>query len=302
MAETDSLLKRLVSTFILDFATWLLGTAVQAARPLPSELPAATVAADRVFQVTLMDGRALLLHIEFQGRRSQVPMPWRMLEYMARLAHTHRLDLESVVLYLGRGAGADDTGLYEVHGLAGTPVLAWSYRVIRLWQLPAEALLVTPHVAPLALVGQMQIAHPQATLPAVVTRMRQVADVEQRGHLLTALVALLPEEEMVRMVERLLEDDELLLELPYLQRIREAGREEGREAGREEGREAGREEGRIEGRREGEAEMLLRLLRVRFGPLSAEVTTRATTADPETLLRWSERVLSAPTLEAVFAD
>jgi hypothetical protein len=50
---------------------------------------------------------------------------------------------------------------------------------------------------------------------------------------------------MVSMVERLLEDDELLLELPYLQRIRE--------------------EGRLEGRREGEAGMLLRLLRVRFG-------------------------------------
>jgi hypothetical protein len=84
------------------------------------------------------------------------------------------------------------------------------------------------------------------------------------------------------MVERLLEDDELLVELPYLQRIRAAGR--------------------AEGRREGEAEMLLRLLRVRFGPLPAEVTTRVTTADPETLLRWSERVLSAPTLEAVFAE
>jgi predicted transposase YdaD len=136
----------------------------------------------------------------------------------------------------------------------------------------------------------MQLAQPETTLTAVVTRMRRVADVEQRGHLLTAFVALLPEEEMVRMVERLLEDDELLLELPYLQRIREAGRAEGRE------------EGRIDGRREGEAAMLLRLLRVRFGPLPAEVTTRVTTADPETLLRWSERVLSVPTLEAVFAD
>ena len=286
MAETDSLLKRLVSTFILDFASWLLDTAVQSARPLQSELPAVTVAVDQVFQVTLTDGRTLLVHIEFQGRRSHVPMPWRMLEYMPRLASTYRLDMESVVLYIGRGAGADDTGLHEVHGLDGTPVLAWRYRVIRLWQMPAEALLMTPHVAPLALVGQMQLAQPEATLTAVVTRMRQVADIEQRRHLLTAFVALLPEEEMVRMVERLLEDDELLLELPYLQRIREAGRAEGRETGR----------------REGEAEMLLRLLRMRFGPLPAEITTRVTTADPETLLRWSERVLSAPTLEAVFAD
>jgi hypothetical protein len=132
MAETDSLLKRLVSTFILDFASWLLGTTVQAARPLQSELPAATVAVDQVFQITLTDGRTLLFHIEFQGRRSHMPMQWRMLEYMPRLASTYRLNLESVVLYIGRGAGADDTGLYQVHGLAGTPVLAWSYRVIRL--------------------------------------------------------------------------------------------------------------------------------------------------------------------------
>jgi predicted transposase YdaD len=213
-------------------------------------------------------------------------MQWRMLEYMPRLASTYRLDLESVVLYIGRGAGADDTGLYEVHGFDGTPVLLWCYRVLRLWQMSAEASLVTPQVAPLALVGQMQLAQPEETLTAIVTRMRRVADVEQRRHLLTALVALLPEEEMVRMVERLLEDDELLLELPYMQRIREAGRAEGR----------------LEGRREGEAEMLLRLLRLRFGSVPSEVTTRVTTADPETLLRWSERVLSSPTLEAVFAE
>jgi len=97
MAETDSLLKRLVSTFLLDFASWLLGTAVQTARPLQSELPGTTVAVDQVFQVTLANDRELLLHLEFQGRRSHEPMQWRMLEYMLRLAHMHRLDLESVV-------------------------------------------------------------------------------------------------------------------------------------------------------------------------------------------------------------
>ena len=57
MAETDSLLKRLVSTFMLDFASWLLGTAVQTARPLQSELPGTTVTVDQVFQVTLAKDR-----------------------------------------------------------------------------------------------------------------------------------------------------------------------------------------------------------------------------------------------------
>jgi len=101
--------------------------------------------------------------------------------------------------------------------------------------------------------------------------------------LLMALVALLPEEEMVTMVERLLAEDDLLaeLDLPYLRKIRAEGRQEGRQ--------------------EGEAEMLLRLLQLRFGPLPVAVTARVTAADAETLLRWSERVLSAPTLDAVFA-
>jgi hypothetical protein len=184
MAETDSLLKRLVSSFMLDFAGWLLGTAVQTARPLQSELPGTTVAVDQVFRVTLANDRELLLHLEFQGRRSHEPMPWRMLEYMPRLARLHRLDLESVVMYVGRGAGADDTGIYQVNGLDGTPVLAWRYRVIRLWQMPAEELLAARQVAP-----------PEVILPEVVNRMRRVTDEALRRHLLAALVALLPEEE-----------------------------------------------------------------------------------------------------------
>jgi predicted transposase YdaD len=278
MAETDSLLKRLVSTFILDFARWLLGTAVQTARPLQSELPGTTVAVDQVFQVTLASGRELLLHLEFQGRRSHEPMQWRMLEYMPRLARLHRLGLESVVIYVGRGAGADDTGIYQVHGFDGTPVLAWRYRVMRLWQMRAEELMAARQVAPLALLGQTQIAQPEATLSAVVARMRGVADVALRDHLLAALVALLPEEEMIRMVDRLLEEDEWLLELPFQRRIL------------------------AEGRRQGETEVLLRLLRLRFGALPEDVTSRLNAADAETLLRWSERVLSASTLDAVFAE
>ncbi len=267
-----------MSTFRLDFASWLLGTAVRTARPLQSELPGTTVAVDQVFQVTLANDRELLLHLEFQGRRSHEPMQWRMLEYIPRLAHIHRLDLESVVMDVGRGAGADDTGIYQVNGLDGTPVLAWRYRVIRLWQMQAEALMAARQVAPLALLGQTQMAQPEVILPVVVTRMRRVADVTLRGHLLTAFLALLPEEEMISMVERFLEEDEWLLELPYLRRIR------------------------AEGRRQGETEVLLRQLRVRFGALPEDVTARINAADAETLLRWSERVLSASTLDAVFGE
>lgn len=111
-------------------------------------------------------------------------------------------------------------------------------------------------------------------------RLRRIAANDTRSQLLRALVALLPEEEMVSMVERILDDDDILadLNLPYLRRIRN------------------------EGRREGESERLLRLLRARFGAVPPEVAARVAAADEATLVRWSERILSAPTLDAVLAE
>jgi len=141
MADTDSPLKQLFRAFITDGAAWLLQADVRDAHPLNVELPAETLAADQVFHVILADERALVLHIEFQGRTSHQPMEWRMLEYMTRLAYTHRLSLRSVVIYVGRGAGAGDTGRYQVNGPDGTPTLTWQYSVIRLWQMRAEELL-----------------------------------------------------------------------------------------------------------------------------------------------------------------
>ena len=100
MADLDSPLKQLISAFIADFAAWLLHAEVREAHPVNVELPGGTLAADQVFLVTLADGRTHMLHIELQGRSSRPPMQWRMLEYMTRLASTHRLSVWSVVLYI----------------------------------------------------------------------------------------------------------------------------------------------------------------------------------------------------------
>jgi len=235
MADTDSPLKQLFSAFITDFAAWLLQADVRDAHPLNIELPAEMLAADQVFHVTLADERTLVLHIEFQGRTSHQPMEWRMLEYMTRLAYTHRLNLRSVVIYVGRGAGAGDTGRYQVNGPDGTPTLTWQYGIIRLWQMRAEELLAVGRPALLALVGQTQIEMPEIVLPEVVARMQSVPDTEMRGRLLAALTALIPEEEIIAMVERLIDREELLMDTPFLRRIRAEGREEGRAEARAEG-------------------------------------------------------------------
>jgi predicted transposase/invertase (TIGR01784 family) len=63
-----------------------------------------------------------------------------------------------------------------------------------------------------------------------------------------------------------------------------------------------REEGRQEGRQEGEARMLLRLLRLKFGPLALEIEERVRSTDADRLLEWSERVLAAERLVDVFRE
>ena len=83
----------------------------------------------------------------------------------------------------------------------------------------------------------------------------------------------------------------------FAQRFIEEGRKEGREEGIKEGEQAGLKQGL----QRGEARVLTALLRLRFGDLPVAVQQRIEAADADTLLRWSERVLTAQTLEEVLA-
>lgn len=53
------------------------------------------------------------------------------------------------------------------------------------------------------------------------------------------------------------------------------------------------------GRQEGEAAILLRQIALKFGPPTATVRARIARADAETLLEWSDRILTAQTLDEV---
>ncbi|WP_437569669.1 DUF4351 domain-containing protein [Sorangium sp. So ce542] len=67
---------------------------------------------------------------------------------------------------------------------------------------------------------------------------------------------------------------------------------------REEGRLAGEREGRVEGQRS----MLLKLLRLRFGELPGPIEARIRAADAGQIEGWTERVLTAPTLDDALAE
>lgn len=71
--------------------------------------------------------------------------------------------------------------------------------------------------------------------------------------------------------------------------------------GREEGHKEGRKEGHKEGRKDGQGDLLIKLLSRRFGRLPEHVLARIRIASEPQLERWAERILTAPTLDAVLA-
>jgi hypothetical protein len=80
------------------------------------------------------------------------------------------------------------------------------------------------------------------------------------------------------------------------ERLLAQGRAEGEVRGRAEGEVRGRAEGEVRGR----AATLAKLLTVKFGPLPAHVESRLAQASLPELELWTERVLTATTLDAVF--
>ena len=56
------------------------------------------------------------------------------------------------------------------------------------------------------------------------------------------------------------------------------------------------------GEARGRRDVLLRQLGLRFPPLSDETKAKVLAADDATLDRWVDRVITAPSLEAVLAD
>ncbi len=229
MTESDSPLKVLVRRFIKDFARWLLDREIIDAQELSVELPGEPVLLDQLFEISLESSQRCLLHIEFQGRSSRPQMPLRQLNYLSRLAIKYQFPhaLESFVIYIGRNAGGQDMGSYNVKHLDGKPCLAWSYSPIHLWKINAEKILEmrSPGILPLA--ALMKIGDPQQTANKIAEIVNTVADEEDRSIIWMNTLAMMTDKECLAMLEKIVESDDIFADSIYLQRIREAAHKDG---------------------------------------------------------------------------
>jgi len=255
----------------------LFGT--EQARPLTVEYPqVGHRRPDLVLE--LDDGR--LVHLEIQAE-ADPKMAARMLEYYGLILERFGRPAEQVVLYVGGGT-------LELEGRLDHPGLQFRYRVCDIRRIDCRALLASPELDEqlLALLCRMDEARP--VVRRIVGRIAELPERARRDALVKLLIlsGLRPLQEVVREEVARMPITLNLKDNPFYREAFEEGRQEGREEGRE------------EGRKSGEAELLIRQLRLKFGPLPEGAVEHIRVAGAEELLAWGERVLTAETLDEVF--
>jgi predicted transposase YdaD len=145
----DGVMKRLVRGYAKHFTRWLKEEAVFV-RALDIELKNQHLFADALLEV-LLHGKPALLHIEFQVY-DDPEMEMRLLEYNVLASRQYRhLPVYSYVIYLRKAGKIAESPLVRTFP-DGEVIHRFFYRVIKLWEIPAEALLQTGWIGVLPLV------------------------------------------------------------------------------------------------------------------------------------------------------
>jgi hypothetical protein len=151
-----------------DFAEWL-DPGGSPAVVIDADLSTVSGASDKVIRVGRGRSQSLLM-VEFLASYKD-HIPERTQWHSTLLAHRHGLPVRSIIVLLRPEAdGPAMTGLFERACLGESPYLTFHYRVVRLWQIPAEELLRHgPGLLPLAPVA----AVPSGELPSFVHRVKK---------------------------------------------------------------------------------------------------------------------------------
>jgi len=97
--------------------------------------------------------------------------------------------------------------------------------------MQATELLKLQRPGLLPLLGQTKIDNPAVVIPQVIDILTQLENEDLKRRLFTSLMALVENEEIATMLEKLIEREELLMDTPFLRRLRKEAHEEGRTQG-----------------------------------------------------------------------
>ncbi|QSV63960.1 MAG: Rpn family recombination-promoting nuclease/putative transposase [Dolichospermum sp. DL01] len=147
----DNTCKYLAETYPQDFARWLLAAEVSEVEILKTELNLEPIRADAV--IFLKVGNQIL-HLEFQTTpKSKTPLDFRMLDYYTRLKRQYWCEIQQVVIFLQ----ATTSEMVFNSQYVDTNTIH-KYRVIRMWEEEAAPLLANPALLPLATLAKTDSA------------------------------------------------------------------------------------------------------------------------------------------------
>ena len=217
----------------------------------------------------LKDGR--ILHLEFQVKNDP-EMHWRMYHYYGTIQQRWpKAEVLQVVVYLGGDP------LTMVAAVKRTRCKFW-YDILNLQEVPARVFLKSPRSAERALAAVCKSARPRETIRRVLASWKELPENELHENIvrLTTLSQLRENEIMAgEEVERMPFDLDITENAIY--RL-----------------------GAAEGRLEGAREMLSRILRGRFGPLSRATRKRISQAKPEQIEQWIGQFEGAGSVSDLF--
>ena len=154
MAEIDTVSKHLIQTYPADFARFALQRDdIEDVEVIESEQPIVEVRRTDSLLRVCIDGEDALVHHEFQTT-DHPTMPRRMAGYIGRSIEHYGLPVYAHVFYLRPDAGRRDPGYYLQEN-PGYQILV-QYKVIRLSQLPGQAVLDSGTVGLLPFAPLMQ--------------------------------------------------------------------------------------------------------------------------------------------------
>jgi predicted transposase YdaD len=194
---------------------------------IDADIATITGATDKVIRVA--GPPDWLLAVDFQAGHDAAQLPLKMLLYHAALRKRHGLPVRSLAVILHRGADSPQlTGLYEGGFPNEPPDVTLRYRVVRVWQVPAQRWLAGGlGVLPLAPLGAVA----EAELPAVIAQMKQRLDREvtrsEAAELWSATFILMGLRYADALIEALLQGVLAMEESVTYQKILHKGRAEG---------------------------------------------------------------------------
>ncbi|MFQ3583878.1 MAG: DUF4351 domain-containing protein [Cyanobacteriota bacterium] len=271
----DNICKALVESDPLPLVRWLIGDPVAPIQILKTELSLEPIRADFV---SFLQVGSQLLHLEFQTAPDP-DMPLRMLDYCVRLTRQYRCQVLQIVLFLRETTST----LVQIDRFESVTTLH-RYRVVRLWEEPAEAMLKEPRLWPLAILGRA--ANPEAILRQVAGEIQKLSSGQERANLATYTYLLGGLRFNKEVLRQLLREDVMRESVTYQALV-------------EESKQLGLAEGLSQGIQQGESELVIRQLRRKLGEIPLELQIQIRSLSVEQLEALAEALLDFGSLEAL---